>query len=168
MKHIGALDVLAGDVASRHHPGELRQAMRLSRRGTAGTQIARLHVAPVCLGLGISVAEELQGGAAEEHVRAERRLGSRARIVGGVTFRLLVAVAVDLQTIGVVLQAGAQGPREVQVPQHVRALQQLPRRRVRHPLRRVVQGHGHQHGRDGRIRLGGGVVGREIDGAHRR
>ena len=47
---------------------------------------------------------------------------------------LLVAVAVD--------QAGAQGPCEVQVPQHIGALQQLPRGRVRRPLGRIVQGYG--------------------------
>ena len=43
-----------------------------------------------------------------------------------VGLRLFVTVAVDLQRVGVVLQAGAQGSGEVQVPQHVGALQQFP------------------------------------------
>ena len=41
------------------------------------SRLVRLPDASVCLGLGISVAEELQGGAAEEHVRAERRPGQQ-------------------------------------------------------------------------------------------
>ena len=37
----------------------------------------------------------------------------------GVGLGLLVAVAVDLQGVGVVLEAGAQGAREMQVPKLV-------------------------------------------------
>ena len=99
----------------------------------------------------------------------QRAQGRRDRRVGLCLCEglgLLVAVAVDLQGVGVVLEAGAQGAREVEVPEHVGALQQLPGGRVRAPGGGVGQGHRHQGGRDGRVGLGAGVIRAEVDGGH--
>ena len=90
----------------------------------------------------------------------------------GVDFRLsvglglVVGIALDLQRVRVVLQAGQQRAREVQVPQHVGALQQLPGGRVRPPRRCIRQGHGHQSSCDGCVRLSAAVVAAEVNGAH--
>ena len=65
-----------------------------------------------------------------------------------VGFCLFVAIAGDLQCVSVVLQAGAQGPGEVQVPQRIGAFQELPGGRVGAPSRRVRQFHRRQSCRD--------------------
>ena len=52
------------------------------------------------------------------------------------------------------------------VPKHVGAFEQLPGGRVGAPGGGVGQGHWHQGGRDGRVGLGAGVVGAEVDGGH--
>ena len=83
-----------------------------------------------------------------------------------VDFCLFVAIAVDLQRVSVVLQAGAQGPGEVQIPQHVGAFQDLPGGRIGAPSRRVRQGHRRQSCRDGCVCLRRGVIGRQVDASH--
>ena len=83
-----------------------------------------------------------------------------------VGFCLFVAIAVDLQCVSVVLQAGAQGPCEVQIPQRVGAFQELPGGRVGAPSRRVRQGHRRQSCRDGCVCLRRGVIGRQVDASH--
>ena len=96
----------------------------------------------VCLGLVLCDIERVDG--AGDH---------------GVDFRLsvglglVVAIAFDLQRVGVVLETGQQRAREVQVPQHIGALQKLPGGWVGAPSRRVGQGHGHQSGCNGRVCL---------------
>ena len=81
-------------------------------------------------------------------------------------FGLRVGVALELQRVRVVLQAGQQRAGEVQVPQHVAALQQLPHGRVGAPGRRVRQGHWHQGRRDGRVCLRRRVVRRQVDACY--
>ena len=62
------------------------------------------------------------------------------------------------------LQVGvALEPGEVQVAQHVAALQHLPGGRVGAPGRRVAEGHRHQGRGDRGVRLGAGVIRAQID-----
>ena len=75
-------------------------------------------------------------------------------------FGLRVGVALELQRVRVVLQAGQQRAGEVQVPQHVAALQQLPGGRVGAPGRRVRQGHWR------RVCLRRRVVRRQVDACY--
>ncbi|CAE7585551.1 unnamed protein product, partial [Symbiodinium microadriaticum] len=89
--------------------GDLRRDLPSVRVGHQGAADAALHL---CLG---RVLAEIQ------RVDSVRYLGVHFRLA--VRLCRAVGLAVDLQRVGVVLQRGHQGPAQVQVPDHVAALE---------------------------------------------